>query len=593
MTRSKAEKTRPPTVPVPQVDIVPGRLNEAEWIALTALEEGEDVVGDILADLLTRVLDSAFKVYLTQQCIPFTISQAREAMLQITEWRFLARDAGESAVAKDHTWGEDKEPLACTTDTWAQGSVPVLHAPASDCLENFQDQDPGNPDQLPLGRSSLSRGSQERTESSEPSAVLRVTPDLHPSLCQELAQESGPGGTLEELDGQERSHLLAESLNASSSAEIVRVASPHPSQELFEVASSPVQTLSPHLSLGDLYYCVPQPDAAADPLKCKTEGMPHTASGVSVSLPSVGSSAQLSPSAPPHSQHLGCLDAWLSSSHYRRGRKLAMRRLDPARLPRHWVRPLAEILIPDSETHPLEAYYGHQRGKKNQTQTVPQVPRPRADPKFHVSPAAFLTLQPGFPFRALDTDPRLQYPSLSLGQPSPSFGAKLPFPRPGLRFPMQPLFPEVPCSSSPKLWPRAKWPRGWEGEADLLGELWAGRTRVCPQGLEPADKEGQDSGAQTVPRVLEATSQVLWKPMILSEAMKLAPGVSMWSRNSQVLLSSAVSQEEVKGGTTPPSEQYPIQTGAPSPQVTGAQVMKSTAPKVWLVPSKLMPHSGS
>jgi hypothetical protein len=61
-------------------------------------------------------------------------------MLQITEWRFLARDAGESAVAKDHTWGEDKEPLACTTDTWAQGSVPVLHAPASDCLENFQDQ---------------------------------------------------------------------------------------------------------------------------------------------------------------------------------------------------------------------------------------------------------------------------------------------------------------------------------------------------------------------------------------------------------------------------------------------------------------------
>lgn len=67
MTRSKAEKVRPPTVPVPQVDIVPGRLNEAEWMALTALEEGEDVVGDILADLLARVMDSAFKVYLTQQ----------------------------------------------------------------------------------------------------------------------------------------------------------------------------------------------------------------------------------------------------------------------------------------------------------------------------------------------------------------------------------------------------------------------------------------------------------------------------------------------------------------------------------------------
>lgn len=51
-------------------------------------------------------------------------------MLQITEWRFLARDEGESAVAEDPTWGEDEEPLACTTDAWAQGSVPVLHAPA-------------------------------------------------------------------------------------------------------------------------------------------------------------------------------------------------------------------------------------------------------------------------------------------------------------------------------------------------------------------------------------------------------------------------------------------------------------------------------
>lgn len=67
MTRSKAEKARPPTVPVPQVDIVPGRLTEAEWMALMAVEEGEDVVGDILADLLSRVMDSAFKVYLTQQ----------------------------------------------------------------------------------------------------------------------------------------------------------------------------------------------------------------------------------------------------------------------------------------------------------------------------------------------------------------------------------------------------------------------------------------------------------------------------------------------------------------------------------------------
>lgn len=62
-------------------------------------------------------------------------------MLQITEWRFLARDEGESAVAEDPTWGEDEEPLACTTDAWAQGSVPVLHTPALEVLEeNCQDE---------------------------------------------------------------------------------------------------------------------------------------------------------------------------------------------------------------------------------------------------------------------------------------------------------------------------------------------------------------------------------------------------------------------------------------------------------------------
>lgn len=70
-------------------------------------------------------------------------------MLQITEWRFLARDEGESAVAEDPTWGEDEEPLACTTDAWAQGSVPVLHAPAPDGVEeHFHNEVSPSPEPL-------------------------------------------------------------------------------------------------------------------------------------------------------------------------------------------------------------------------------------------------------------------------------------------------------------------------------------------------------------------------------------------------------------------------------------------------------------
>lgn len=70
-------------------------------------------------------------------------------MLQITEWRFLARDEGESAVVEDPMWHEDEEPLACTTDAWAQGSVPVLHVPTSMGLEEtFQGEVSAAPSSL-------------------------------------------------------------------------------------------------------------------------------------------------------------------------------------------------------------------------------------------------------------------------------------------------------------------------------------------------------------------------------------------------------------------------------------------------------------
>ncbi|EHH22236.1 hypothetical protein EGK_05464, partial [Macaca mulatta] len=589
VTRSKAEKVRPPTVPVPQVDIVPGRLNEAEWMALTALEEGEDVVGDILADLLARVMDSAFKVYLTQQCIPFTISQAREAMLQITEWRFLARDEGESAVAEDPTWGEDEEPSACTTDSWAQGSVPVLHAPTSEGLENFQGEDPGGVDQIPLGRSWMGRGSQEQMESWEPSPELKVT--SAPPATSELFQEAGPGGPVEETDGQSRGLSSAGSLSASFqlSVEEAPAEDADPSLEPYLVASSQAltergQPLDFHLSLEDLYCCMPQLDAAGDRLELRSEGVPRIASGVSESCPSVGDAT--GPSESSQQQRAGSSDVRLSAQHHRMRRKAAVKRLDPAQLPCHWVCPVAEVLVPDSQTRPLEAYRGRQRGEKTKARAELQA----LGPSTRVSPAVFFPLRPGVPFRALDSGPALQFPTLNLGLSSPSFRSKLSLPDSRIRFlTAHPVLPDVARSLSPKLWPSARWPSGWEGEAELLGELWTGRTRVPPQGLELADREGQDPGRwpRTTPPVLEATSQVMWKPLLLPEALKLAPGVSMWNRSTQMLFSSGVPEQEDKEGSTfPPVEQHPIQTGAPKPQVTIAQLMKNSTPKVWSHSSK-------
>ncbi|KAB1283173.1 Uncharacterized protein Cadr_000000946 [Camelus dromedarius] len=97
-TGSTVEKPQPPKVPETQGDIVPARLTEAEAVGLKAREEGEEVVGDILAERLDRVMDSVFRVYQDRQCIPYTISWARETM------RFMPRDEGEPHLAEDPTW---------------------------------------------------------------------------------------------------------------------------------------------------------------------------------------------------------------------------------------------------------------------------------------------------------------------------------------------------------------------------------------------------------------------------------------------------------------------------------------------------------
>lgn len=539
-------------------------------------------------------------------------------MLQITEWRFLARDKGESAVAEDPTWGEDEEPSACTTDSWAQGSVPVLHAPTLEGLENFQGevhssgtspvsfaptpalpfptshcpsafpQDPGGVDQIPLGRSWMGRGSQEQMESWEPSPELKVT--SAPPATSELFQEAGPGGPVEEADGQSRGLSSAGSLSASFqlSVEEAPAEDADPSLEPYLVASSQAltergQPLDFHLSLEDLYCCMPQLDAAGDRLELRSEGVPRIASGVSESCPSVGGAT--GPSASSQQQPAGSSDVRLSAQHHRMRRKAAVKRLDPARLPCHWVCPVAEVLVPDSQTRPLEAYRGCQRGEKTKARAELQA----LGPSTRVSPAAFFPLRPGVPFRALDSDPALQFPTLNLGLSSPSFRSKLSLPDSRIRFlTAHPVLPDVARSLSPKLWPSARWPSGWEGEAELLGELWTGRTRVPPQGLELADREGQDPGRwpRTTPPVLEATSQVMWKPLLLPEALKLAPGVSMWNRSTQMFSSGVPEQEDKEGSTFPPVEQHPIQTGAPKPQVTIAQLMKNSTPKVWSHSSK-------
>uniref|UniRef100_A0A8B9UB36 Uncharacterized protein n=1 Tax=Anas zonorhyncha TaxID=75864 RepID=A0A8B9UB36_9AVES len=131
-SRLRGDKSRPSTATAGPTDIVPGRLSEAQWLALLAAEEGDGDVGDVLAELLGRVLEECFQLYLARQRVPFTVSQARDAVLQVAEWRFQARDEGDTEL-EGGAWQEDEEPQPCAIDAWAQGSVPVLQEHPSPC----------------------------------------------------------------------------------------------------------------------------------------------------------------------------------------------------------------------------------------------------------------------------------------------------------------------------------------------------------------------------------------------------------------------------------------------------------------------------
>ncbi|XP_068005832.1 uncharacterized protein C2orf81 homolog [Melanerpes formicivorus] len=128
-SKSRVDKSRQPVVATSHADVVSGLLPQDEWLSLLEAEQGDSAVGDILAELLDRVMDGCLKADVAQQLVPFVVAQARDAILHIAQWRFLARDEGDSDLKDaDGTWQEDEEPEPLTTDSWAQGCVPIQRA---------------------------------------------------------------------------------------------------------------------------------------------------------------------------------------------------------------------------------------------------------------------------------------------------------------------------------------------------------------------------------------------------------------------------------------------------------------------------------
>eukprot|EP00116_Pleurobrachia_bachei_P010173 sb/3470435/ len=121
-TRSSTatSSTPAPVAPVSN-DILPGRFTEADWLGVVELEDGEELVGDLIEEMVAGVMKVIHEKHIDEQCIPHSLAWTQNIIEKLVEWQFLAYDPGEGNSTE---WEEDAEPERTPLDSWGRGSVP-------------------------------------------------------------------------------------------------------------------------------------------------------------------------------------------------------------------------------------------------------------------------------------------------------------------------------------------------------------------------------------------------------------------------------------------------------------------------------------
>ncbi|RNA09259.1 hypothetical protein BpHYR1_040928 [Brachionus plicatilis] len=115
-SNKKPVESKPATL----LEIVPGKFNENDWNSMLEAEDSQEFVWELIDEIFDNTLKTINKNYLDNQTIPYTINEARKAMLHILDWQFLSKDKDDDLT---EIWVEDTEPDACVIDSWAQGFV--------------------------------------------------------------------------------------------------------------------------------------------------------------------------------------------------------------------------------------------------------------------------------------------------------------------------------------------------------------------------------------------------------------------------------------------------------------------------------------
>uniref|UniRef100_A0A4W5LJQ3 Uncharacterized protein n=1 Tax=Hucho hucho TaxID=62062 RepID=A0A4W5LJQ3_9TELE len=315
---------------VETVDIVPGRLTEAAWVTMTTLDNGEEVVAEIMGELEAAVMGRCYQVYLLKQLVPFTVSWAYESLVQMSDWLFLARDEGEGPESAT-LWGEDTEPEPCKSDSWAEGCVPVRYTSVSShtpLLQKLLDlhlaesADPWDSDTQSKPRSPSRQDSKLQSPSrqdSKPQSPSRQDSKPQPPSRQDSKLQSP---TKPEPPDRERTVLAKQ--------RIVDSTEPEKPDKAEKVGPEEVQP-SPYLTVATY--------------KSQRRKQSQTQPGAHKALPPPLKTYKplFTPSGPTQQYQS------LSVPQLRRHRPREVpvpRRLDPARLPQNHVWPEAEVLEP-------------------------------------------------------------------------------------------------------------------------------------------------------------------------------------------------------------------------------------------------------